>query len=398
MEEKDTEFFQGCGFKQVTIFISEDSNTASLWTQDAASVLQSMVADAGDSDILWSPSETRGERREHVFAGTMSGKLATDAFPRVEEYIMDSKDPDATWWGKNSAGPESAIGGIILYSDASKTSLSASAKTFHPLHVILMNFTEGYRRQVVTRGESIFAYLPTELTASEDAHDSQKRGQEMHALFHEAIRVALKRLSEKMLRGLVVRDGQGIPRTMHIVLAGYITNIPEGKLIAGTKQGNKTPHPCASCLVRASDLSMSLKDAVTWRDYPNSLKLRAASRGIATSSCLQRYSLAITRPFCHAWPFVDGRVHSPLDFYHIFGYERMHNIHLGLTRMPFDLFQERLMSKTMETNVSVSRNGEANKFYQIRTLVLRACNYLLSWCDKYSRETRLRLDFGKQKS
>ncbi len=38
------------------------------------------------------------------------------------------------------------------------------------------------------------------------------------------------------------------------------------------------------------------------------------------------------------------------------------------------------------------------KLYQIRTSVLRACNYLLSWCDKYGRETRLRLDFGKQKS
>ncbi len=76
----------------------------------------------------------------------------------------------------------------------------------------------------------------------------------------------------------------------------------------------------------------------------------------------------------------------------------MHNIHLGLARMLCDLFQERLMSKTMKTNVIVSRNGDAKKFYQIRTLVLRACNYLLSWCEKYSRETRLRLDFGKQKS
>ncbi len=128
-----------------------------------------------------------------------------------------------------------------------------------------MNFTEWYRRQVVTRGESIVAYLPTELTASEDGHDSQKRGQEMHALFHEAIHVALNPLSEKLLRGLVVRDGQGIPRTMHMVLAGYITDIPQGKLIAGTKRGNKTPHPCASCLVRANDLSMSVTDAVTWR-------------------------------------------------------------------------------------------------------------------------------------
>ncbi len=60
-----------------------------------------------------------------------------------------------------------------------------------------MNFTEGYRRQVVARGESIVAYLSTEMTASEDAHDSQKRGQEKHALFHEAIRVALKPLSGK---------------------------------------------------------------------------------------------------------------------------------------------------------------------------------------------------------
>ncbi len=144
-----------------------------------------------------------------------------------------------------------------------------------------------------------------------------------------------------------------------MVLAGYITDILEGKLIAGTKQGNKTPRLCASCLVGASDLSMSLTDAVTWRAYPDSLRLRAASRGIATSSCLQRYSLAITRPLFHAWPFFDGRVHSLLDFHRIFGYDRMHNIHLGLTRMLHDLFQDRLMSNTMETNVIVSRNGEA---------------------------------------
>ncbi len=128
------------------------------------------------------------------------------------------------------------------------------------------------------------------------------------------------------------------------------------------------------------------------------MRLRAASRGIKTSSCLQRYSLTITRPLCNARPLFDGRVHSLLDFHSIFGYERMHNIQLGLTRMLCDLFPECLMSKTMETSVIVSRHGEAKTFYQIWTLVLRACNYLLSSCDKYSRETRLRLDFGKQKS
>ncbi len=109
MEDLDTEFFQGCGFKQGTISIFEDSNTASLWTRDAASVLQSMVADAEECDIVWSPSETRGEKPEHVFAGTMSGQLATDSFPGVEEYIMASKDSDVIWWGKNSSGPESTI-------------------------------------------------------------------------------------------------------------------------------------------------------------------------------------------------------------------------------------------------------------------------------------------------
>ncbi len=54
VEDQDTEFLHGCGFKQVTISISQDSNTASIWTRDAASVLQSLVADAGECDIIWS--------------------------------------------------------------------------------------------------------------------------------------------------------------------------------------------------------------------------------------------------------------------------------------------------------------------------------------------------------
>ena len=398
VEGMDSAFFQECGFKKLTIAIDEHSSSASLWTRNAAAVLQSLVAGAQPEDISWCKSTNTEGDSEHTFSTPMSGLLATEAFPRVKDFIMSSSDPDIMWRDSASPGPESAIGGLVLYSDASKTSLSASAKTFHPLHIVLMNFSDRYRRQVVTRGESIVAYLPTELTANEDAHERQTKSQEMQDLFHESVRVALRPISENMLRGLVVQDAKGTRRTLHMVLAGYITDIPEGKLIAGTKQGNKTPHPCASCLVRADDLSISLADGVTWRAYPDSLRLREASRGLASSASLQRYSLAMTKPFCHKWPFIDGRVHTLLDFHRVLGYERMHNIHLGLTRMLCDLFQERMTSKTMESSIVVSKAGEPKKFFQIRTTVLRACNYLLSWCDKYSREARFRLDFSKQKS
>jgi hypothetical protein len=53
-------------------------------------------------------------------------------------------------------------------------------------------------------------------------------------------------------------------------------------------------------------------------------------------------SLASVPTFIRRWPFVDGKVHPLLDFHRCFGFERMHNLHLGVGRTICSMISERL--------------------------------------------------------
>jgi len=104
------------------------------------------------------------------------------------------------------------------------------------------------------------------------------------------------------------------------------------------------------------------------------------------------------RPFYDDWPYVDGRLHQYLDFFRSLGYERMHNIHLGVTQMLCDMFQEQLQTAERRTPEILNSSGEHRTLRAIRQAILVACNDSLSWCDRESPYPGFRVDFAKGKS
>lgn len=48
-----------------------------------------------------------------------------------------------------------------MYNDKSHTVMKSLASIFHPVHVILLNFSECAQKRLITFGKTIFSYLPT---------------------------------------------------------------------------------------------------------------------------------------------------------------------------------------------------------------------------------------------
>jgi len=50
-------------------------------------------------------------------------------------------------------------------------------------------------------------------------------------------------------RGIYLKDAESVYRPCFPMFCYFQTDWPEGKFVNGTKDGNKTPFPCGTCLV-----------------------------------------------------------------------------------------------------------------------------------------------------
>lgn len=56
---------------------------------------------------------------------------------------------------------ELVVGVVLAHSGKSQITLGAHCVQLYPLHFMLSNFTDHYKRALIISGENIFAYLPT---------------------------------------------------------------------------------------------------------------------------------------------------------------------------------------------------------------------------------------------
>jgi hypothetical protein len=400
----------------------DDSTSAVLWTRDPVEVIRAQlegacvgddvkfdpflqVPPAGDPrhrgcGPLPAPSGVDNECR--LFSHPMSANVAVHAFPKVEEYIRHYLGSDDVSWADPPDAsmfdlrPTSVIGGLIMYSDKSAMTLSASSKSFYPLHITLQCFSADYRQRLIREGDTIVAFLPTSTLWSGDKTGSRD---DRMTLLHLCLQEATDPLRRVMLPGLTFRDKDGRLRKMHLCLVNWVTDVPEGKDVAGCLHGNVTARPCAGCLVEANEQSSCVVGRVNWRSFESMQNARDHSAkmhrkadtlrgGIAVrqirneaKELLGSLSLSSVPPFIRRWPFVDGKVHPLLDFHRCFGFERMHNLHLGVGRTICLMISERLA----EGN-SVSTQ-----------LVLSAANNLLALTQSTSPTPGARIDFSTAK-
>jgi hypothetical protein len=72
-------------------------------------------------------------------------------------------------------------------------------------------------------------------------------------------------------------------------------------------------------------------------------------------------SLSSVPQFIRRWPFVDEKVHPLRDFHRCFGFERMHNLHLGVGRTICSMISERMAEgESVSTQLVSSRGSQGN--------------------------------------
>lgn len=140
----------------------------------------------------------------------------------------------------------------------------------------------------------------------------------------------------------------------HLVPANTITDFPGGKDLSGTRNSIKTAITCAGCKVKKENLSKSCDQPVIWRKHSNVSPLRseavenirqanekggrlgAVSLRARGENVLKENSLSSVRPFHEVCPFIDGSVHPLLDAHRIFGFERRHDLPIGVQEKVID--------------------------------------------------------------
>jgi Plavaka transposase len=235
-------------------------------------------------------------------------------------------------------------------------------------------------------------------------------------LLHLCLQEATEPLRRVMLPGLVFRDTDGRLRKMHLCLVNWDTDVPEGKDIASCLHGNITARPCTGCLAEAKEQSLCVAGSVNWRSFEGMQNARDQSAKMHRNADTLRGSIAVRQirneamellgslslasvpPFIRRWPFVDGNVHLLLDFHRCFGFERMHNLHLGVGRTICSVISERLAEGDSVSTQLVASRGEPRKFASIRVAVLSATNNLLALTQSTSPMPGARMDFSTAKS
>ncbi len=385
------------------------------WSADPVDLLRRQISIAKHSEICTSPASNMNE------SNAMTGTLGKSSFDTIARLIKDSDN--ATWFSRHDNLLDySTVGYGQIYSDSSQTTLNSKGLTFHPLHLTLLNFSNNFRKTMISNGLSIVAYLPTsyeELVERSGEYkwvrcNSLDRKRKNNFLT-ECINLSLAKLRECAFPGFTTSTVDGYQLHVHFVPAHYSADIPEAKDLLGIKHGQLTKYPCFRCHILNTDLILhelvnprSILETGVIESYQNGCLLLAESyketNFILSSnyrttarSFLDEHSMHHTKPLFHDWPFV-GIVHE-LDPYNMFSVEPLHLLHLGVSKMLKQCMCDRLRDDTILTSAMTKKLGAQQQISKMRLRILRQMNKLIDSVTSNSNGLRigssLRRDDGK---
>ncbi|KIL54452.1 hypothetical protein M378DRAFT_29088, partial [Amanita muscaria Koide BX008] len=155
------------------------------------------------------------------------------------------------WWWElqnvlEASKPGATIAPLIISSDKTQVTLFGN-KTAYPVYLTIGNLPKSIRRKPSQRGQVLLAYLPTSKLARVTVQSSRRRM--MSNLFHACLRRLVAPLVQSGIDGVHMKDGDGVIRRIHPILAVYVGDYPEQVLVTCTKTGE-----CPKCDVARSDI------------------------------------------------------------------------------------------------------------------------------------------------
>lgn len=92
--------------------------------------------------------------------------MNTSYFSKFNEKIRErvlQHSSEYVFWDENSPDyPRSFVELVEWFSDKPSSALKRSAVVLYPVHAVLLNFNDSYKRWLVQNGYSLVAFLPLE--------------------------------------------------------------------------------------------------------------------------------------------------------------------------------------------------------------------------------------------
>lgn len=248
-------------------------------------------------NMYLSPFTHLDENGKPFFAHPMSAGIGSKAVPAVTSLIKRSKDPGVYWRSAESSGGKSFVGLGQLYSDKTQTSLKSSGKSLYPLHLKLFNFQEEERRDFISSGSSVVAFLPVEYINKDDKSGNktyQVSRKEKMELLQSVIARVLEPLKDVAVQGFNC-ENRNNSLHCHFVIANYCCDIPEARDILGIKVGPRSTFGCHRCYVPS--VEMSNNTSSKQRNVDDTIKCRERAKTL-----LEHQSVAKSRAVLMSTP------------------------------------------------------------------------------------------------
>ena len=393
----------------------EDENTGfgyTIFWKNPVELLRNQVSSSDSRSCYFQPI-TQTRDNEIAPSHPMAAPMGQNVYASVKEQVMRSEDSNVFWRNLVPDGVQSFVGVGQLYSDKTSVSLKPNGFRFYPNHCVLLNFTNDFRRKIISSGDTILGYLAVRYnldgTTSGRNYGESKYRKDALVTLHKAVENILEPLSRVAKQGFECNDGQGVERVCHFAIASYCADIPEIKDMTGIKNGISTPRTCFRCFALTKNMKnctnaekRTLAATASVMDEHERLRLDAERfRGTDVAKekrekakdLLKEKSLLGIRTVLYQFPFV---ISSPdLELFQIYLFEPLHNLSLGVSKMLKQACFERMSAPDLKSSVMKDANGEPKTFSSIQAVVLSAANEIMSKMKQEQPIKGLNIDYSK---
>ena len=253
----------------------------------------------------------------------------------VRNEVINHTGNNVVWHEAGTSFETSFVGLVQLYSNKSQNSLKASSFQFYPLHITLLTFSEGCRKNCIMKGKTLLGFLPVDFfssTAGENQEgDSKRFGRKQRIkTLHLSINIILEELKDLSYCGFLSRDRNGYSRRCHPCISSYCCDLPESKGLVSVRNGNQGRRNCHRCMAKTSTFktytTFPLRNGEETRSIITiAVDMRKNGRRSESEELLKRYSLTEQLSVFDRFPFLD--LHPSLNVHSIFMVEPLHEFH-----------------------------------------------------------------------
>ncbi|KAF8715292.1 hypothetical protein AX14_012641 [Amanita brunnescens Koide BX004] len=229
----------------------------------------------------------------------------------------------ADWWWEiqtilEASKPGATVIPLLVSTDRTQVTLFGN-KTAYPLYLTIGNIPKDIRCKPSCYAQIVLAYLPTSYLKHVTNDASRRRM--VNNLFHSCLGQILEPIRQAAVEGVLMKDGRGVLRRCHPILASYIADYPEQVLVTGTKTKD-----CPKCNISAKKMG-DLSATYQLRDIQailNALTLVNSDPRSFRETCNNLRIKPIFHPFFERLPYV--------NIYQAITPDILHQLHQGVLR------------------------------------------------------------------